>query len=235
MFTRWLGLGILAAALALPNAVQAAGRGGVGHGGGGFSHGSAGFAHSSVGFGRGVGGFGVSRGFGGFGVSRGFGGYGYGLGYSSLYVPYPVYSYPYNSYYSAPQYGYSDNYYSAPQIYTVPPVVAQPSYRTDSAAPETSTATPPSNGIAPVTYTANSSALMEIHVPANATVWVDGNKTGQTGTTRLYQSPTLTPGSRYVYEVRARWMDNGQVVERKREVTVQAGEKSVEDFRRVSR
>jgi uncharacterized protein (TIGR03000 family) len=69
----------------------------------------------------------------------------------------------------------------------------------------------------------NRVAHLNVQVPANAQVWIEGVKTTQTGTSRQFQSPPLTPGTNYSYEVRAHWMANGQPVDRTRNVSVHAG------------
>jgi uncharacterized protein (TIGR03000 family) len=67
-------------------------------------------------------------------------------------------------------------------------------------------------------------ASIEVTVPAgNAEVWFQGAKTTRTGTVREFVSPPLEPGS-YTYTIRARWMSNGEQVERTRTVQVQPGE-----------
>ena len=47
---------------------------------------------------------------------------------------------------------------------------------------------------------------------------------------RSFQSPPLTPGRRYAYEVRARWQANGRPVTQSREVRVTAGSNVEVDF-----
>jgi uncharacterized protein (TIGR03000 family) len=75
--------------------------------------------------------------------------------------------------------------------------------------------------------------LMRIHVPAaNAQLWVEGWKTTSRGEWRHFLSPPLVPGERYVYEVRAQWLQNGHEVNRTRQVEVRAGEQIVVDFTR---
>jgi uncharacterized protein (TIGR03000 family) len=64
---------------------------------------------------------------------------------------------------------------------------------------------------------------IRMHVPQDARVWIEGEVTSQTGAERTFVSPSLAPGSQYVYHIRAQWDDNGEAVERNREVTVYAG------------
>ena len=61
-----------------------------------------------------------------------------------------------------------------------------------------------------------------LRVPADAKVWFNGQTTTQTGTLRLYNSPELTPGKKYHYEIRVRWMKDGKPIEEKRRIEVEA-------------
>ena len=64
----------------------------------------------------------------------------------------------------------------------------------------------------------------------NAQVLFDGAPTHQLGTDRTFESPPLTPGQTYQYNIESRWTENGQKVDQKRTVTVTAGQTSVVDF-----
>lgn len=66
--------------------------------------------------------------------------------------------------------------------------------------------------------------LLNVQVPANAKVWIDGAPTTSTGLQRTFVSPPLTPGREFTYEVKAQWTDNGQQVTRTRRIPVQAGQ-----------
>ena len=46
-------------------------------------------------------------------------------------------------------------------------------------------------------------AHVTVRAPANATVWIGGWQTPNTGSVREFDSPPLTPGKQYTYEVRA--------------------------------
>jgi len=81
----------------------------------------------------------------------------------------------------------------------------------------------------------NTSATLDVKVPADARVWVAGQETKQTGSERWFSSPPLTPGKSFAYEVKAEWMENGKKVEQTRNVTVEAGKESLVDFREPSR
>lgn len=69
-------------------------------------------------------------------------------------------------------------------------------------------------------------ATVEMHVPADAAVWVDGYGVKQTGAVRTLSTPPLRPGETFAYDVRARWTENGAPVEQTQTVVVKAGERS---------
>jgi uncharacterized protein (TIGR03000 family) len=68
-------------------------------------------------------------------------------------------------------------------------------------------------------------ATIRMSVPTGAQVWFDGAATTQTGAVREFVSPSLTPGSEYLYHVRVQWAENGKTVERNRDVTVHSGDR----------
>ena len=77
----------------------------------------------------------------------------------------------------------------------------------------------------------SNAALVNVRLPdANAEVWVEGQQTRQRGTWREYISPPLNPDRDYVYDIRARWTENGKEVERTRTVPVQANGVATVDF-----
>jgi uncharacterized protein (TIGR03000 family) len=69
---------------------------------------------------------------------------------------------------------------------------------------------------------ADNSAHVRLHVPAGARVWFDHLETKQTGRTRDYSTPPLTPGKTYVYDVRVKWQKDGKPVEVKRRLRIRA-------------
>jgi uncharacterized protein (TIGR03000 family) len=72
---------------------------------------------------------------------------------------------------------------------------------------------------------------LSVKVPQPAAeVLVDGVKTVQTGTDRLFESPPVEPGKDFAYELTARWVERGVTVERKKVVTGQSGEVVRVDF-----
>jgi len=66
-------------------------------------------------------------------------------------------------------------------------------------------------------------AHVTISVPADAELWAEGIEMTSTGSVREFQSPPLTAGSRYTYELRARWNENGHEVTQTQQVAVAAG------------
>jgi uncharacterized protein (TIGR03000 family) len=75
----------------------------------------------------------------------------------------------------------------------------------------------------PATTQPDTRAQITVSVPADAEVWFEGSKTVSTGSVREYQSTPLTPGMRYVYEIRARWNESGHEVTQTQTVEVSAG------------
>lgn len=75
--------------------------------------------------------------------------------------------------------------------------------------------------------------ILSVRVPQPAAeVFVDGQKTAQTGTDRTFESPQLEAGQTYKYRVTARWVERGQVVEVSKDVTGAPGEVVRVDFGR---
>jgi uncharacterized protein (TIGR03000 family) len=158
---------------------------------------------------------------GGWGRGWGWGGVAIGLGsgsYAGGYYP----GYAYGGYYP----GYASSYGSP--FYTAYPsgfVTDGYAYTGPATMATQSSFYPPS----PATTNPNV-AHVHVRVPADATVWFEGDQMTQTGTERDFVSPPLTPGQNYSYDVKARWMRDGQPVEQSRTVRVRAGETSTVDF-----
>jgi uncharacterized protein (TIGR03000 family) len=66
--------------------------------------------------------------------------------------------------------------------------------------------------------------VLEVRVPKDAEVLVDGTKTTQTGTDRVFESPPLQGDGEVQYELTARWTENGKPVERKRVASGKPGD-----------
>jgi uncharacterized protein (TIGR03000 family) len=74
-------------------------------------------------------------------------------------------------------------------------------------------------------------ARVRLIVPADAKVWFDGKETKQGGTERRFESPALTPGRAYSYDVKVRWRDReGKEMTRTRQVDVSANANVTVDF-----
>ncbi len=85
------------------------------------------------------------------------------------------------------------------------------------------------------TYTPaqNNEARLRLMVPSDAKVWFDGKPTQQSGTVRNFESPPLTPGQQYTYDIKVQWRDqNGKEVSRTRRVDVSANAAIQVDFAR---
>jgi uncharacterized protein (TIGR03000 family) len=71
-------------------------------------------------------------------------------------------------------------------------------------------------------------ARLTLWVPADAEVWIQGQKMDVSGSERHFTSPVLGQGQGYTYEIRTAWTENGKPVEFTRKVAVKSGdEKSV--------
>ena len=235
MFPRMFSYGgILALAGAVTLATPGSGwaqRGG-GHGGGGRGGGArvggarmGGFGGARIGGARfggaRVGAFrgGANR-FGGFRGGAYRGGYGYGYpgtyGYGYGYygdLPYSYDFYPYAWSGAGYDSGYTGLYAGDWPSYTD----GSPSFTPATAAYQASYP-PATNATSP-----NLPAELNVAVPANAEVWFEGEPTTSTGLRRQFESPPLTPGTEYTYDVRARWKENGRDVTQTQKVKVTAG------------
>jgi uncharacterized protein (TIGR03000 family) len=207
-----------------------------GHGGGGHSGGFGG-GHGGGGFG-GFGGFhgsGHSGGFHGSGIGIGgyyHGGYGRGYGYRPYFGHHHYYGgyYPYSSSYPY----YNDAYFSgggesledahangSPLLGDH--VTYDSGYQGLSAQEYQAYAQAGAGNYARAATPVDTTAHVTVRVPADAVIWFDETRMTSTGSAREYQSPPLTPGNRYTYEIRARWNENGQPVSQTQQVVVTAG------------
>ena len=99
-------------------------------------------------------------------------------------------------------------------------------YRKHERYPHWGPSVEPLPGAGPHPGCANGGCMtLSVKVPQPAAeVFVDGVKTNQNGTDRIYTSPPLEAGKQYQYEVTARWIERGVTVERKTVVTGKPGE-----------
>jgi uncharacterized protein (TIGR03000 family) len=77
----------------------------------------------------------------------------------------------------------------------------------------------------PQAKTDGQSAFINVHVPAGAKVYVNGQRTTSAGQFRQYVSHGLKRGSQYRYVLRAEVVRNGQTVTRTQMVAVTAGQR----------
>ena len=73
---------------------------------------------------------------------------------------------------------------------------------------------------------ATESALLVVHVPADARVFVNGNATSSTGTVRQYMSNGLSAGQTYAYEIRAEFERDGQTIVENKSVRLAVGQRA---------
>jgi uncharacterized protein (TIGR03000 family) len=73
-------------------------------------------------------------------------------------------------------------------------------------------------------------AVIRVRVPDDAEVRINGDPTVQRGTERRFVTPPLEAGRKLHYEVRARWREQGEGVERIGIVPVRPGERLALDF-----
>jgi uncharacterized protein (TIGR03000 family) len=73
-------------------------------------------------------------------------------------------------------------------------------------------------------------AFIQVIVPADGRIWFDGEPTSQTGPLRRFETPPLEGGRYALYEVKARWRQDGREVSRTRPVRVLPGQRLTVDF-----
>jgi len=73
-------------------------------------------------------------------------------------------------------------------------------------------------------------ATVRVRVPSDARVFFEGEPTTATGPDRLFESPPLTPGRSFRYDIKAVWDENGREVVRTRSVVVHAGDRASVNF-----
>ena len=64
----------------------------------------------------------------------------------------------------------------------------------------------------------------------DAEIWFDGSATTQRGMQRIFNTPPLETGN-YVYNVKARWTEDGRTVNQDRRVEIRPGQPVLVDFR----
>ena len=214
---------LLALSVLSPSAMAARAPSGY-HGRSSGYHGSYGAYHSGFGgyatYRGGYGGYyGYGKGY--YGYGRGYYGYGYGPG---LGLGLGLYAAPY-------AYDYSSAYYSPPSVIVASPGPAPAETAVASPGPVPAETAGVPAPVPPPTAD-DGLAMVQVIVPADATVWFNGQLTTTGGEQRVYASPALTPGLDYHYVIHARWTDGGRVVNQTRTIVVRAGAHVGVDFTR---
>jgi uncharacterized protein (TIGR03000 family) len=182
----------------------------------------------------------AQRGRWGGGGGRGWGG-GWGGGYySGSYYPYYSSS-PYSWSGGYQPYYWGSNYASSPYYYSTPYYSSMPYYSSpytttyDYSAPQGYSFNPNVTQSQSSYYNpgpTQQTAAITVFLPtADAKLWFDNTEMKQQGMTRYFSTPSLEPGKMFTYTLKARWMNNGQPVEREKQVNVQAGQQATVDFR----
>jgi uncharacterized protein (TIGR03000 family) len=78
---------------------------------------------------------------------------------------------------------------------------------------------------------ASNQVALDIRVPSNADVIVNGEKMTATGTNRRFTSSALTAGQDYEYKVKATWTEDGKQMSKERTVKAQPGQRQTVDLR----
>ncbi len=100
-------------------------------------------------------------------------------------------------------------------------------------APPPPWAHPPAQGLIEAGQV-DATALLRVQVPADAEVWISGERTSQRGTQRQFVTPALVEGRTFSYEIRARWQQDGKDIQRTQTVTVHSGDRITVDFLRAA-
>ena len=70
----------------------------------------------------------------------------------------------------------------------------------------------------------NNTVALNLTVPLDAKIWIEGSPTAVGGSRRQFVSPPIQPGHDYTYHVQVSWTQDGREVTSKREIRVHAGD-----------
>jgi uncharacterized protein (TIGR03000 family) len=113
---------------------------------------------------------------------------------------------------------------SASNFYTVGETTVLP--------PRTVTITPTLRAVPELPPTAENTAKLNVLLPSEAALYVQGVRMDRTGSFREFVSPPLVPGEVYTYNLHAVWKENGKDVARDELVRVRPGERTDVDLTR---
>jgi uncharacterized protein (TIGR03000 family) len=71
---------------------------------------------------------------------------------------------------------------------------------------------------------------IDVKLPAEADLWIEGIKMKQSGELRTFISPKVEPGQRFVYDFRIRFTENGREITKTRTLIIYAGQHITVDF-----
>jgi uncharacterized protein (TIGR03000 family) len=77
-------------------------------------------------------------------------------------------------------------------------------------------------------------AYLRVRIPAGAELLVDGTRTKQNGSERLFQSPPIPVGKKFLYSLKATWKEGGKEVVHEEVARVEAGKETFIDLRQSS-
>jgi len=81
-----------------------------------------------------------------------------------------------------------------------------------------------SNYYSPVLASPVNTVTLNLTVPADAKIWIEGSPMSLRGTQRQFVSPPIQPGDDYTYDFQVSWNQDGREVTNKRHITVHAGD-----------
>jgi uncharacterized protein (TIGR03000 family) len=76
-------------------------------------------------------------------------------------------------------------------------------------------------------------AYLRVRLPAGAELLVDGTRTKQNGPERLFESPPLPAGRKFIYTLKATWKEGGKEVVHEEVARVEAGRETLVDLRQT--
>jgi len=129
--------------------------------------------------------------------------------------------------------GFAPGYWPWPDAYDVEPILPRVDRAGQFGAPTVYVA-PAEATVARPPPPAELRARLTLEVPAGAQVWLAGKPVDTAAMPIVIESPTLESGQRYSFDLRVTWPEGSAVQERKRTVTVGAGQSTSLTYSAVS-